>query len=80
MKEEMQSTLNEIIALEAAFQDKTDAIKLAETRLQSRAQRPGYEASRDEPEMGIRDELTQLLQTRKDLADKIDCAKYVNKF
>lgn len=31
--------------------------------------------ARDEPEMGLKDEVLQLRQTRQDLKNKIDCAK-----
>lgn len=31
--------------------------------------------ARDEPEMGLKDEVLQLRQTRQDLRDKINCAK-----
>ncbi|XP_076264113.1 tektin-2 [Rhynchophorus ferrugineus] len=75
MREEMQKVEREIRALEEALQAKTDALKLAETRLENRSYRPGFELARDESEQGLKDEVLQLRQTRKDLLDKINCAK-----
>lgn len=37
--------------------------------------RPSFELVRDEPEQGLKNEVIQLRQTRKDLIDKINCAK-----
>lgn len=37
--------------------------------------RPGVELVRDEAELGLKDEVLQLKQTRKDLQYKIDCTK-----
>lgn len=71
----MEKSLKEIDTLEGSFADKTDALKLAETRLEGRTYRPGYEITRDEPELGLRDEVTQLLQIRKDMQNKVDAAK-----
>lgn len=77
MKEEMEEMVDEIQSLERALQDKTDALKLCETRLEIRSYRPGYEMARDEPDFGLQDEVRQLRQTRRDLTDKMDCAKFV---
>ncbi|KAH1011294.1 tektin-2-like [Dendroctonus ponderosae] len=75
MREEMQKVAKEITTLENALQAKTDALKLAETRLENRSYRPGFELARDEAEQGLKDEVLQLRQTRQDLLDKINCAK-----
>ncbi|XP_050308622.1 tektin-2 [Anthonomus grandis grandis] len=75
MREEMEKVAKEIRTLEDALQAKTDALKLAETRLENRSYRPGFELARDEAEQGLKDEVLQLRQTRKDLLDKINCAK-----
>lgn len=61
--------------LEQALRDKTDALKLAETRLENRAQRSGMELCCDEPYAGLCNEVKQLRQTRKTLTAQIDCAK-----
>lgn len=75
MREEMEKVEKEIRTLGDALQAKTDALKLAETRLENRSYRPGFELARDEAEQGLKDEVLQLRQTRKDLQDKINCAK-----
>ncbi|XP_056630628.1 tektin-2 [Diorhabda sublineata] len=75
MREEMEKVLKEIQDLEIALLAKTDALKLAETRLENRSYRPGVELARDEVEKGLKEEVLQLRQTRKDLQDKINCAK-----
>lgn len=71
----MEKCINEIQTLEQTLRDKTDALKLAETRLENRAQRSGMELCCDEPYRGLCDEANQLRQTRKLLAAQIDCAK-----
>ncbi|XP_020712017.1 tektin-2 [Athalia rosae] len=75
MQTEMERMLKEISRLEDALLAKTDAIKCAETRLESRTYRPGFELCRDEVELGLKDEVLQLKQTKEDLTAKINCAK-----
>lgn len=75
MTEEMDKVLKEITTLERALMDLIDAGKLCETRLENRTYRPGIELARDEPEIGLKEEVLQLRQTQKDLQDKINCAK-----
>lgn len=77
MREEMEKMEQELKTLASTLQTKEDALKLAETRLENRYLRTGPENCRDEPEMGIREEVVQLRQTIKDIVDKINCAKYV---
>lgn len=75
MREEMENVIKEIQTLDDALLAKTDGLKLCQTRLENRSYRPGIEVARDEAEMGLKDEVRQLRQTRQDLADKIYCAK-----
>ncbi|KAG5896074.1 hypothetical protein JTB14_006863 [Gonioctena quinquepunctata] len=75
MREEVEKVQKEIKALEDALMAKTDALKLAETRLENRSYRPGFELARDEAEKGLKEEVIQLRQTRQVLQDKINCAK-----
>lgn len=71
----MEKCIGEIGTLEKAYRDKTDAVKLAETRLENRAQRSGMELCTDEAYDGLCHEVLRLRQTRRALSDKIDCAK-----
>ncbi|XP_015119462.1 tektin-2 [Diachasma alloeum] len=75
MQEEMQSLMNELTRLEEALRNKVDAVKCAETRLENRTYRPGYELCRDEPEFGLNDEVLQLRKTKSELVTKINCTK-----
>ncbi|XP_044766748.1 tektin-2 [Coccinella septempunctata] len=75
MREEMERVQAEIINLENSIQDKEDAMKLAETRLENRSYRPGFELARDEAENGLKDEVMQLKQTLADIFNKLNCAK-----
>ncbi|KAJ8943826.1 hypothetical protein NQ318_020898 [Aromia moschata] len=75
MRDEMERVIKEIKTLEDALLAKTDALKLAETRLENRSYRPGFELARDECENGLKEEVLQLQKTRRDLMDKINCAK-----
>lgn len=77
MREEMSKLVEEIQALENSFQDKIDAQKLCETRLENRYQRSGAENAKDEVEVGLKDEVLQLRQMIRELDDKLNCAKYV---
>lgn len=71
----MEKCIQEIQMLEQALRDKTDALKLAETRLENRAQRSGMELCCDEAYTGLCNEVKQLRQTRKTLMAQIECAK-----
>ena len=78
MQKEMDILQKEIIRLDDALLAKTDAIKCAETRLENRTSRPGFELCRDECEIALKEEVLQLQQTKEDLTEKINCAKYVS--
>ncbi|XP_013113752.2 tektin-2 [Stomoxys calcitrans] len=75
MKEEMEKAVCEIKILEQALRDKTDAAKLAETRLENRAQRSGMELCIDEPHEQLCLEVQKLRDIRRRLMDKIDESK-----
>lgn len=75
IKEELENCQCEILNLEQALREKADAQKLAETRLENRAQRSGMELCCDEPYHGLCEEVNQLRNTRQMLTDKINCAK-----
>ncbi|KAG8311470.1 tektin 2 (testicular) [Homalodisca vitripennis] len=72
---DMDRLMKEITNLEAALLEKTNALKLAETRCENRLYRPGAELCRDEPMLGLADEVLQLRRTMRDLQDKLDSAK-----
>lgn len=75
MKEEMEKAVCEIKTLEQALRDKTDGLKLAETRLENRAQRSGMELCLDEAHDQLCFEVQKLRSIRNRLIDKIDEAK-----
>ncbi|XP_061399442.1 tektin-B1 [Musca vetustissima] len=75
MKEEMQKTECEIKTLEQSLRDKTDGCKLAETRLENRAQRSGMELCLDDAHEQLCLEVTKLRDIRRQLIDKIEEAK-----
>lgn len=77
MHKEMEKLQKEIVRLEDEFLHKTDAIKCAETRLENRSYRPGFESCEDEAQMNLRNEVLQLRKTENDLAKAIENAKYV---
>ncbi|XP_012284143.1 tektin-2 [Orussus abietinus] len=72
---EMEELLKELKQLEDALNAKIAAVKCAETRLENRIHRPGYELCQDEPELGLKNEVLQLQQTKEDLLNKINCTK-----
>ncbi|PSN41225.1 Tektin-2 [Blattella germanica] len=75
MVDEMEKMLKEVESLEKALLEKTNSVKLAETRLENRMFRTGPELVQDEAQYGLADEVLQLRQTRKDLIKKIEDAK-----
>lgn len=75
MKEEMERAVCEIKTLEQALRDKTDGLKLAETRLENRAQRSGLELCMDEAHDQLCLEVEKLRVIRRRLIDKIEEAK-----
>ncbi|KAG7211945.1 hypothetical protein KM043_011154 [Ampulex compressa] len=75
VQKEMESLQKEINRLQHALIDKIDAMKCAETRLENRTYRPGFELCKDEAELGLKDEVLQLRQTKKDLINTMDSAK-----
>lgn len=75
MREEMEKCIEEIHTLEGSWADMDDALKLAETRLENRAQRSGKELCMDEPYLGLCQEIQQLKKTKQMLIDKLNCTK-----
>ncbi|XP_033333101.1 tektin-B1 [Megalopta genalis] len=75
IQKEMEIMQKEIVRLEDALLHKTDSIKCAETRLENRTYRPGFELCRDEVDGGLKDEVLQLRQTEKDLKKVIHDSK-----
>lgn len=75
MVQDMEKLHKEIETLEHAYLNKTNALKLAETRVENRLFKPGAECCRDEAAFGLENEVTQLRATRAGLKSKIDNAK-----
>ncbi|CAK9829318.1 TEKT2 [Anthophora retusa] len=75
IEKEMEILQKEIVRLEDALLHKVDSIKCAETRLENRTYRPGFELCRDEADLGLKDEVLQLRQTEKDLAKMLENSK-----
>lgn len=73
----MERILKEVADLEQALLDKTNPVKVAETRLENRMFRPGPELVQDEVQYGLVDEVLQLRQTRQDIFKKTDDLKLV---
>ncbi|XP_072748508.1 tektin-B1 [Anoplolepis gracilipes] len=75
VQKEMEMLGKEIIELERALMNKTGVVKCVETRLENRAYRPGSEFCKDEVELGLKNEVLQLKQTKEDLIQIIEHAK-----
>ncbi|XP_044586336.1 tektin-B1 [Cotesia glomerata] len=75
VEKEMESLIKEILRLEDALRDKVEIVKCAETRLENRTYRPGYELCRDEPEFGLKEQVLELRQTKEQLIEKINTLK-----
>lgn len=73
----MEALKKEITRLEGALTSKIDVMKCAQTRLENRTYRPGYELCKDEVETGLWSEVLQLKQTKENLNVAIESAKYV---
>lgn len=75
LREEIGKLTAEVGTLRDSIVDKDKALQLAETRLENRSYRPGYELTLDEPFHGLKNEVLQLQQTIQDLKNKMNCAK-----
>ncbi|XP_053605819.1 tektin-B1 [Plodia interpunctella] len=75
MEENMDKLNNEIKTMGEQFADKVNALKVAETRLETRGYRPGIELASDEADLGLKEEVKNLRETIRQLQDKLDCAK-----
>ncbi len=76
--QEMCKVEKEIRDVEDALWDKTNKMKLAETRLEHRTYRFGVELTRDDAQYGLSQELLQLRASIKALQIKLDDTKYEN--
>ncbi|KAL4707299.1 hypothetical protein ACJJTC_019837 [Scirpophaga incertulas] len=75
MEENMDKLSTELKILGEQFADKVNALKVAETRLETRGYRPGIELAADEADIGLKEEVRNLRETIRQLQDKLDCAK-----
>ncbi|KAK9296147.1 hypothetical protein QLX08_009773 [Tetragonisca angustula] len=78
IQKEMEILQKEIVKLEDALMHKIDSLKCAETRLENRTYRPGFELCRDEVELGLKDEVVHLRQTEKDLIRMLENSNTYN--
>ncbi|KAJ2947550.1 hypothetical protein O0L34_g17338 [Tuta absoluta] len=75
MEENMDKLKLELKIMGEQFTDKQNALKLAETRLETRGYRPGIELASDEADVGLKEEVRNLRETIRILQEKLDCAK-----
>lgn len=75
MEENMDKLATELKVMGEQFADKVNALKLAETRLETRGYRPGIELASDEADLGLKEEVRNLRETIRQLQEKLDCAK-----
>jgi len=74
----MEMLKKDISESERALINKMNTVKCVETRLENRIFRPGTELCKDKVELGLKNEITQLEQTEKDLVDIIECTRYTS--
>lgn len=75
MRDEMEKAICEIGVLEQTLREKTDALKLTETRLENRAQRSGMELCLDQAHAQLCMEVKKLNSIRERIVNKINEAK-----
>ncbi|VVC89800.1 unnamed protein product [Leptidea sinapis] len=75
MEENMDKLADELKTIGEQFADKVNALKVAETRLETRGYRPGIELASDEADIGMKEEVMNLRETIRQLQEKQDCAK-----
>ena len=75
MEENMEKLATELQTIGEQFSDKINALKVAETRLETRGYRPGVELASDEADVGLKEEVRNLRETIRQLQEKQDCAK-----
>lgn len=74
-KDEMKGMLKEIQQIENALEENAKSMKLAETRLENRCQRPGMELCMDSVYSGLCDEIKQLQFVQHQLNEKLSLSK-----
>lgn len=77
MEENMDKLAAELKTMGEQFADKVNALKVAQTRLDVRGYRPGIELVSDEADLGLKEEVSNLKETVRQLQNKLDCAKSV---
>ncbi|XP_034190656.1 tektin-2 [Osmia lignaria lignaria] len=75
IQKEMEILQKEIVRLEDALLHKIDSIKCAQTRLENRTYRPGFELCRDEADHGLRNEALHLRETEQTLKKTLENSK-----
>ncbi|XP_063390363.1 tektin-B1-like [Cydia fagiglandana] len=75
MEENMDKLATELKVMGEQFTDKVNALKVAETRLETRGYRPGSELAADEADIGLKEEVRNLRETIRQLQEKLDCGK-----
>ncbi|CAK1579553.1 unnamed protein product [Parnassius mnemosyne] len=75
MEENMDKLTAELKIMGEQFADKVNALKVAETRLETRGYRPGIELASDEADLGLKEEVHNLKESIRQLQEKLDCAK-----
>ena len=71
-EQEIQEQVDNIHDMEVAIKAKENPLKLAETRLENRTNRPHMELCRDEPQDGLTMEVQALRDTIYQLMAKLD--------
>ena len=74
--DEMEKLSKELERLKMCKEETINYLKCAESRLESRNQRPANEATRDDAQIGLHEEVVKLRQTIEDLDAKIAKIKY----
>lgn len=72
---EMEKLNKEIDRLIRCKEETIQYLKCAESRLETRNQRPALEQARDEPQQGLYEEIMQLRQSVDDLTKRISDSK-----
>lgn len=75
MEENMDKLAADLNVMGEQFSDKVNAMKVAETRLETRGYRPGIELADDEANLGLKEEVRTLRETIRVLQEKLDCAR-----
>lgn len=75
LKDEIERLDREMLTIEQSISESRGNLKLVQTRMEYRKDRPGFELVRDRPTVGMEEELRHVVESREYLEQKLKDVK-----